>query len=63
VLRIVAVNLALTAALLLAVEGVVRLAWPEIGPAGMDAGLVAPERHGRTAGSAPAPAGTSSGPG
>jgi lysophospholipase L1-like esterase len=53
VLAVVGTNVALTALLLLAVEGAVRLALPELGPAGMDAHLVAAERYGRTPGLRP----------
>jgi lysophospholipase L1-like esterase len=52
-LRLVAINLLLVALLLLAIEGCVRVTHPRIGPAAMDAGLVAPARFGSTPGLQP----------
>jgi lysophospholipase L1-like esterase len=51
--RVLAVNLLVTVLLLAGVEGCVRVTHPEIGPAGMDAHLVAPDRFGRSAGLRP----------
>jgi len=56
-LRVVVLNILLTVLLLMAVEGCVRVAYPEIGPIGLDAALVSSDRFGDTAGLQPGSSG------